>query len=100
MGARKRLSSPQNGRKVCDWEVVELLEELLRNPGLLHPAGTTKDLRWAEGVPILEAGQTVEVATLQMLRRAPVVDMRCDGTLYAGEESVRQGRSSSNNGML
>jgi hypothetical protein len=33
--ARKRVSSPQNGRMVCEWEVEMLLEELLRNPGLL-----------------------------------------------------------------
>jgi hypothetical protein len=45
VGARKRVSSQLTGRKVCEGEVVELLEELLRNPGLLHPLGIVKDRR-------------------------------------------------------
>jgi hypothetical protein len=43
--ARKRVSSQLIGRKVCEAEVVELLEELLRNPGLLNPSGIAKEWR-------------------------------------------------------
>jgi hypothetical protein len=64
---RKTVFCPLYGTKVCEWEVVELLEELVRNPGLLDPKGIGKDRRLASGYGSERQLWRAAVATVQRL---------------------------------